>query len=89
MITKYEIGLPCMLGESVGKIVGESEKGSSGILNGERFFSIVHFSTPHGTVIETGIVYLNDITEEGLEKLKQYEEDVKLKHLEPYNGKLK
>ena len=87
-IKKYEKGLPCMLGDVVGRIVGESEKGSWGNINDEGMFSIPLFSTPHGTIIEVGVLYLSEITDEGMEKLLEYEEDVKSKDDELYAGKL-
>jgi len=86
-LKKYEKGLPCMLGEIVGRIVGEGE-GSWGYINDVHMFSIPLFATPHGTVIETGVLYLSEITEEGMKKLEDYEKDVKTQGKELYAGKL-
>lgn len=87
-IKKYSTGLSCMLGEAVGKIVGESEEGSWGKINGENFFSIPLFCTPHGTVIKTGVFYLSEITKEGLKRLEQYEKEALEKGEKLYNGLL-
>jgi len=78
-ITKYEKGYPCMLGEVVGRIVGESGEGSWGYTNGIKMYSIPLFATPHGNVIKTGVLYLGEITEEGMKKLEEYEVDAKEK----------
>lgn len=68
-IEEYYVGLPCMLGEVVGKIVGESDEGSWGEINGVKMYSIPLFSTLSGTVIKTGIRRLSKITDDGLKKL--------------------
>lgn len=88
-IKKYELGMPVMLGEVVGRIVGESDKGSRGIINGEEMPSIILVSTPHGSVLETGIFYISEIDDEGMEKLIGFENDCKDKKQELYAGKLK
>lgn len=72
-ITEYYKGMPCMLGEIVGKIVGESDIGSWGEINGVKMYSIPLFATPHGTLIKTGVMKLSKITEEGLKQLSEYE----------------
>jgi hypothetical protein len=87
-IKKYERGLPCMFGQVVGRIVGESDKGSWGYINDVRMFSIPFFATPHGSVIETGVLYLSEITEEGMVKLKEFEADAKAKGNELYDGRI-
>ena len=89
MIQKYEIGLPCMFGKVVGRIVGESDNGSWGNINGQEVFSIPLFSTPHGSVIKIGVMHLSDITKEGMSKLKEYEDDAKSKGKKLYAEKLK
>jgi hypothetical protein len=93
-IKKYEIGYPCMLGNVVGRIVAESpNSGSWGYINGIRAYSIVHFGTPHGSLIETGVAYLAELTEEGKIRLDEYEKDAlktqKEKGTKPYNGQWK
>lgn len=88
MIKEYKKGLPCMMGEVVGRIVGESEEGSWGEINGIEFFSMPLFSTPHGTIIKTGVMYLSEITDEGIDKLLKHEEDVKVSGDELYGGRL-
>lgn len=89
-IKKYEKGLPCMLGDVVGRIVGESEKGSWGSINDMEMHSIPLFATPHGTIIETGVFYLSEMTDEGMEQLLEYEMDALKKngHGSLYGGKL-
>lgn len=73
ILDDYYVGMPCMLGQVVGKIVGESDEGSWGEINGVKAFSIPLFSTPHGSVIKTGFLKLSKITEDGLELLEKYE----------------
>jgi hypothetical protein len=88
-IKKYKLGLPCMLGQVVGRIVGESEDmGSWGYINSERMYSIPLFGTPHGSIIKTGVLYLSEIDEEGMKRLEEYEKDAKEKGKELYAGKL-
>ena len=87
-ISKHYMGMPCMLGEMVGRIVGESDEGSWGIENGERCYSIPLFSTPHGTVIKTGKFYLSEITEDGLKQLSIYENELKGEGDVLYAGKI-
>lgn len=72
-IARHYIGMPCMFGEAVCRIVGESEKGSWGNINGFKVPSIPLLATPHGTVIELGRFYIDKITKEGLKKLEEYE----------------
>lgn len=75
-IDNYYKGMPCMLGELVGRIVDESKEGSWGEINGAKRFSIPLFATPHGTIIKTGVMKLSKITDEGLLKLSEYEKQV-------------
>ena len=51
-------------------------------------YSIPLFATPHGTVIETGVFYLAEITEEGMEKLLGFENECIDEERELYAGKL-
>jgi hypothetical protein len=89
MLKDYYKGLPCMLGETVGRIVGESDKGSWGKINGVEMFSMPLFSTPHGTIIKTGIMHLSNITDEGLKKLSEYEKKaIENENIEFYGGYL-
>lgn len=87
-IKKHYAGLPCMLGDVVGRIVGEDESGSWGVIDGERVFSIPKFSTPHGTIFKVGRFYLSEITEEGMKQLTAYEEELKAKGEKLYAGLL-
>lgn len=75
-IDEYYHGLPCMLGDIVGKIIGESDEGSWNEINGTKIYSISLFATPHGTIIKTGVTHLSKITDEGLEKLIEYEREL-------------
>ena len=84
-----EIGTPKMLGEAVGRIIGFSDKGTMATINGLEGCSILIWSTPHGSEIETGRFYLNDITPEGLEKLNGYESELKKENKPLYNNKIK
>lgn len=86
-LKKYEHGHPCMLQDVVGRIVGESENGSWGMINGIYMFSTPIFTTPHGTVFKTGALQLSEITEDGMETLLQYEADAKEKKMLLYAGK--
>ncbi len=85
-IQKHYKGMPCMYGEAVARVVGESEKGSWANIDGELVFSIPLISTPHGTVIEAGRLHIDDITEEGLIKLEAYEAELKESGKEIYAG---
>lgn len=87
-IKKYYHGLPCMLGKVVGRIVGESKKGSWGYINDVEMFSIPQIGTPHGSIVETGVLYLSEIDEEGMKKLLEFEKDCVEKDGELYGGKL-
>lgn len=88
-IKNYYKGMPCMLGEVVGKLVGESNEGSWGIINGVDMFSIPLFSTPHGTVIKTGVLKLSDITEDGMNRIIELEKQAIEDGVELYAGYLK
>jgi hypothetical protein len=87
-IDEYYNGLPCMLGEVVGKIVGESGEGSWGQINGSEMYSIPLFATPHGTIIKTGVAKLSKITDEGLAKLLEHEQEVMISGKQLYDGKI-
>ena len=86
-LKKYEHGYPCMIQDLVGRTVGESEEGSWGMINGENMFSVPVFATPHGTIIETGVLHLSEITDDGMITLLQYEADAKEKKIPLYGGK--
>lgn len=88
MITEYRKGMPCTLQGMVGRIIGESDKGSWGDTWGFKCYSIPLFSTPHGTIIETGIVYLKEINIDELERLAEYENQLKQSNSIMYAGKL-
>jgi len=87
-IQKYEIGYPCMFGEVVVRIVGESGEGSWGEINGKQYYSTPLVATPHGTIFKVGVMLLKEITEDGMAKLLGYEEELKTKGIELYAGKL-
>ena len=87
-IKEYYKGLPCMLGEGVGRIVGESGEGGWGEIGGVMMYSIPMFCSPHGTMIRTGVMKLSQITEDGLKKLKGYEDELIAKGDIPYNDLL-
>ena len=87
LLKKYEHGYPCMLQDVVGRIVGESENGSWGMVNGIHMFTIPIFATPHGTTIQTSVLYLSEITDDGMKTLLQYEADAKEKKMLLYAGK--
>jgi hypothetical protein len=73
LLSEHYKGLPCMMGDVVGRIVGEHESGSWGDVNGIRVFSVPLFSTPHGNVVKTGRFHLHEISEKGYLQLKEYE----------------
>ena len=87
-IEEYYKGLPCMLGDTVGRIVGESNEGSWGQIKEVTMFSIPLFATPHGTVIKTGVLKLSKITDEGTAKLSEIEKQVLDEGRELYGGLL-
>ena len=86
-LKKHYIGLPCMFGEAVFRVIGEHESGSWGNINGEDVFSVPLIATPHGTIIHSGRFYLDEITEEGMQKLIAFEEHAKDQGKELYAGK--
>jgi len=75
MVSTNKIGHPVMLGEAVGRIVGSE-------------FMRVLVATPHGTVIESGIFWLHEITPDGMKRLREYEAMLKKDNKEMYAGKL-
>ena len=85
-IDNYYKGMPCMLGETVGKIIGESDEGSWDEINGIKIFSIPLFFFFYGTIIKTGVMKLSKITNEGLQKLSEYEKQVLNEGKELYGG---
>ncbi len=88
MIKSTELGYPVMLDNIVGRIVGYSDKGSWGYINDVKIFSIPMIGTPHGSVIDSGVMYLEEMTPEGMFKLETYEDEIRYS-LEPiYNGVL-
>lgn len=87
-LKEYRIGLPCMLDETVGRIVGQDDKGQWGVINDVKMFSIPLFCTPHGTVIRVGFLRLSQITDDGMKKLREYEKELHDKCQELYDGRL-
>ncbi len=87
-IDNYYKGMPCMYGEVVGKIGGESDDGSWGKINGIKMYSIPLFVTPHGTIIKTGVMKLSKITKEGETILLELEKQVIDEGGELYGGLL-
>jgi len=87
-IKSYELGMPVRIGKVVGRLIGESEKGSRGLINGVEMPSIVIFSTPHGSVIESGIFYVSEMDDEDMDRLRAFEKDAKEGGEELYNGAL-
>ena len=83
-----EIGHPCMMGEVVGRIVGHCDDGSKGDVNGIEMHSIVEFSSPHGTIFKTGVFHLSEMTDKGMEQLKDYEQQAKESDCKYYADKL-
>lgn len=61
--------------EMFGRIIGESEDGSWGEINGIQMFSIPLFSTPGGNVLKTGIIRIHDLNGQAdLDKLYKFEQ---------------
>jgi len=87
-LKEYKNGLPCMFGDVVGRIVGEGDGGSWGLINDVEIYSIPLFGTPHGSIIKTGVLYLSEMSDDGMVKLLEFENDVKTKGDELYFGKL-
>lgn len=90
MLNKYELGMPVFFGDTVGRITGKVE----GCLEFNGLPAQVHYTTPHGTTIKTGIALLNHIiSETAIDKLKEYEsmafKDIEDgKDVKYYGGKL-
>lgn len=87
-IKSYELGMPVGLGKVVGRIIGESKEGSRGLVNGVEMPSIILISTPHGSVIETGILYVSEVDDEDMDKLRAFEKDCREQKRELYAGVL-
>ena len=90
-INDYYLGMPCSIGEVVGRIIGADEDCQWAYINEseEKQPSIILVSTPHGSVIKSGRFYIGNITEEKLKKLWEYENMVIDTGDEIYEGKLK
>lgn len=88
-IKTTKLGYPVMLGEVVGRIVGYPEDSASITNdNGELEYARVHIGTPHGSIIVSGRFHVSEITPEGMEKLLNYEEELRYKFEPLYKGVL-
>ncbi len=87
-IRKHFLGMPCMMGNVVGRIIGEEDGCIWQEFDGEKVPSIIKFSTPHGTITSCGRFKVNEITVEGLKKLLELENEVYQSNGKLYNGKL-
>lgn len=82
---KFELGLPCVLkGEVLVRIIGEGPAGSWH----EGVYSVPRVCTPHGTVIDTGVAFLERCSEEQLEALKDLEQEAQEDEGKVYGGYL-
>ena len=82
-ISEYYIGKPCKMdigadGEihwAIGRIVGKAE----GAIELKPFNhpSIVEWSTPHGSIFETSLIYLYEVDENDKIILREYEKQAK------------
>lgn len=90
-IKKHYIGMPCMFKEIVGRIVGHVEGCVWGFFNAheESVPSQVLICTPHGSVISTGRMCVDEIHLDGLQKLLKLESEFYKIHGEIYAGKLR
>lgn len=81
--------MPVALGKLVGRIIGAKED-CAWEVNGEdiNMPSIVEFATPHGSILESGIVHLDAPSQELMLKLKDLEKIVLDQNEEIYAGKL-
>jgi hypothetical protein len=88
-IQSTNLGHPVMLGEIVGRIVGYPEDVAT-IRDafGDIEYARVLVGTPHGSVISAGRFHVSEISEEGMEKLLNYEEELRYDFKPLYNGKL-
>lgn len=84
ILERYELGLPCVLFGSPGRIVGAGEEW--GDVNGMKYPVMVTFATPSGITVETGFFHLREITGEQLERLLEQEAIVRAAGDKPYNG---
>ena len=88
MLKSTEIGRPVVLrkdeNESYHRIVEHVE----GAAKWNDLVSQVRVSTPHGTITQAGIGFLDEMTKEELAKLKEYENDARSKKIPLYAGKL-
>lgn len=88
-IKTTKLGYPVMLGEVVGRIVGyPNDAATMTDAFGEVQYSQVLVGTPHGSVISSGRFNVSEITPEGMEKLLDYEEDLRYNFKPLYSGAL-
>lgn len=88
IIEKTEIGYKCMMGMAVGRIVGFHEDGQWGEFNGKKWYSLLEWSTPHGSVFKVGSMKLQPITKEGDKRLSYFENQLSESGEELYRGRL-
>ena len=77
-ITRTILNMPVKIGGVVGRIT--KLKGST--LEGVN--SIIQVSTPHGSIIESGIVYVQECDENDIIRLDDFEKDAIAKGKTPY-----
>ncbi len=92
MLTKTEIGQPVRLLNPLHISVNDGVYGRiveyvNGSAKANGLTALVRIATPHGSIIETGIFYLEEITGDTLEKLIQYEQMAMNANVTPYAGK--
>jgi len=88
-IQKTDLGHPVMIGEVVGRIVGyPKDVATMKDAFGDIDYARVLVGTPHGSVIDSGRLHVSEITPEGMEKLLNYEEELRYNFEPLYKGAL-
>lgn len=86
MLVKTKVGMPVRLGKAVGRII--KLNGSTALVNDKTTNSIVEFSTPHGSILKSGIYHLSHLSLKDRRILRDYEVLAKEDNINLYDGLL-
>ncbi|MDP3734010.1 MAG: hypothetical protein Q8R37_02175 [Nanoarchaeota archaeon] len=91
MISDTKIGIPVLVrnifNEPHEGVYGRIVEHIEGSAKYEGIVAMVRVSTPHGSVIETGIAHLFELVDKDLAKLLEFEQLALNKDIELYGGK--
>ena len=77
-----------MFSGAVCRITGEHKSSTWTEIDGERVPTFPEFATPQGSVMVSERIYLEEITDEDMERLLNYEEKLRLSGEGLYSGRL-